>query len=207
MSYPLAAITLRLLWLAAEGAHAMRRGEAGAREWSRIWAAWSPARRRRAAAAGEWERGSGLAWDVASLGGALGVALWCAGVGGMRAGREWAGPVGLSLMAAGLAARWTAIRTLGRHFERVINVRPDQVLVRRGLYGWVRHPSYTGALLAHLGFGLSFANWLALAATFAPMLAAALYRVSVEERALRHRFGAEYDEYAARTKRLLPKLY
>jgi protein-S-isoprenylcysteine O-methyltransferase len=186
MNYPLIAITLRLAWLAAEGVHAARR---------------------RGAVAGEWDRGSGRLWDAASLCALLGVALWYAGVGGMRAGRAWAGVVGVSLMVVGLAVRWAAIRTLGRYFERVVNIRDDHVLVRRGLYGWVRHPSYTGALLAHLGFALSFANWLSLVAVFAPMLAAALYRMSVEERALRHRFGAEYDEYAARTRRLLPKIY
>jgi protein-S-isoprenylcysteine O-methyltransferase len=203
MIFPALAVALRLLGMAAEAAHAMRRRTGGARDWDRMWRAWH----RRGVPGRELDHGSGLAWDVASLGGALGVALWYAGVGRMGAGREAAGCAGVALILAGLVVRWTAIRTLGRYFERVINIQPGHEIVRRGLYKRLRHPSYTGALMAHFGFGLSFANWATLAATFLPMLAAVLYRIRVEEDALRRKFGAEYDLYAASTKRLLPGIY
>lgn len=203
MIYPSLAAMLRLLWVAAEVAHATRRRTGGVREWDRIWRA----RHGRGAAGRELERGSGRAWDVASLGGALGVVLWYAGVGRMGAGREFAGFAGVLLILVGLAVRWTAIRTLGKYFERVINIQPGHEIVRRGLYKRLRHPSYTGALLAHFGFGLAFANWATLAATFLPMLAAVLYRIRVEEDALRRKFGAEYELYTASTKRLLPGIY
>jgi protein-S-isoprenylcysteine O-methyltransferase Ste14 len=201
--FPAVAVALRLSWVAAEAAHAMRRRSGGVREWDRIWRA----RHGRGTAGGELERGSGRAWDVASLGGGVGVAVWYAGVGRMR-GWEWsAGLAGVLLILVGLAVRWTAIRTLGQYFERVINIQPGHEIIKRGLYNRVRHPSYTGALAAHFGFGLAFANWLTLAVTFLPMLAAVLYRISVEEDALRQKFGAEYDVYAASTKRLLPGIY
>jgi protein-S-isoprenylcysteine O-methyltransferase len=201
--FPALAVALRLLWVAAEGLHATRRRSGGVREWDRVWRA----RHARGEAGRELERGSGRAWDAASLCGALGVVIWYAGVGRMRGWELSAGFAGVSLILAGLAVRWTAIRTLGKYFERVINIQPDHEIVRRGLYKRVRHPSYTGALAAHFGFGLAFADWLTLAAAFLPMLAAVLYRIRVEERALRQKFGAEYELYAAHTKRLLPGIY
>lgn len=81
------------------------------------------------------------------------------------------------------------------------------ILVRRGPYRHLRRPAYTGALLAHLGLGLSFANWFSLLPSFAPFLAAAADRMRVEGRALREAFGADYDDYARSTKRLTPKIY
>jgi len=71
----------------------------------------------------------------------------------------------------------------------------------------VRHPSYTGALLAHLGLGLSFANWFSLAFSVIPFVIAAWYRMRVEDAALQTAFGAEYLDYSKRAKRLIPKLY
>ncbi len=71
----------------------------------------------------------------------------------------------------------------------------------------LRHPAYTGALVAHLGLGLSFSNWFSLALSFVPYLAAAVYRIHVEEQALSEAFGQEYLEYSRDTKRLIPKLY
>lgn len=201
--YPALAIALRLSWVAAEGLHAARRRSDGVREWDRIWRA----RHGRGTASNELERGSGRAWDVASLGGGVGVVMWYAGPGRMRAGQQLAGVAGVALILLGLVVRWTAIRTLGCYFERVINIQPGHEIVRHGLYRRVRHPSYTGALLAHFGFGLAFANWLTLAFTFLPMLAAVLYRISVEEDVLRRKFGAEYDAYATGTKRLIPGIY
>ncbi|HEX7956631.1 MAG TPA: isoprenylcysteine carboxylmethyltransferase family protein, partial [Pyrinomonadaceae bacterium] len=80
-------------------------------------------------------------------------------------------------------------------------------LLRAGLYRHVRHPAYTGALLAHLGLGLSFSNWWSLALSVVPYAVAAVYRIRVEERALAEAFGAEYEDYARGTKRLIPKVF
>jgi protein-S-isoprenylcysteine O-methyltransferase Ste14 len=42
---------------------------------------------------------------------------------------------------------------------------------------------------------------------FAPLLAATLYRIRIEEQALLENFGDEYFAYAQGTKRLIPKVY
>jgi protein-S-isoprenylcysteine O-methyltransferase Ste14 len=75
------------------------------------------------------------------------------------------------------------------------------------LYKHLRHPSYAGCLLGDLGLGLALSNWLSVVIIFAPILAATLYRIRVEEQALLESFGDEYFEYAQGTKRLIPKVY
>lgn len=75
------------------------------------------------------------------------------------------------------------------------------------LYKHLRHPAYTGALIAHLGLGLSFSNWFSLALSVVPYLVAVMYRIHVEEQALSEAFGEEYRDYSKGTKRLIPKLY
>jgi protein-S-isoprenylcysteine O-methyltransferase len=50
-------------------------------------------------------------------------------------------------------------------------------------------------------------NWVGLAITLVPTTAALLYRIHVEEAALRQAFGQEYSDYSRATKRLIPGIY
>jgi protein-S-isoprenylcysteine O-methyltransferase len=131
---------------------------------------------------------------------------------GVRGGRlPWPAavldPLALALLLGGLALRWTAILTLGRHFTVNVAISSDHRLVRTGPYRVVRHPSYTGLLIAFLGMGLAFHNGWSLAVLLVPVGAALAHRISVEERALREAFGAEYEDYAAHTWRLVPWIH
>jgi protein-S-isoprenylcysteine O-methyltransferase len=107
----------------------------------------------------------------------------------------------------GILIRWHAKRTLGRFFTARVAILPDHQLVRQGLYRYVRHPGYLGILLFFLGWPLLVGHLPALLFFWLPTLAAYLYRIAVEEAALREAFGALYDEYARRTARLLPFLW
>src|SRR5947208_10085555 len=69
---------------------------------------------------------------------------------------------GLVLFVAGLILRWCAIITLGRFFTVDVAIEKDHKLVERGPFRVVRHPSYTGVLLAFLGFAGSLVNGAAL---------------------------------------------
>jgi protein-S-isoprenylcysteine O-methyltransferase len=71
----------------------------------------------------------------------------------------------------------------------------------------VRHPSYSGALLAFVGFGLCVGNWISFLVLLVPITAAFLWRIHVEERVLNDALGDDYGRYAARTKRLVPVVY
>jgi protein-S-isoprenylcysteine O-methyltransferase Ste14 len=116
-------------------------------------------------------------------------------------------PAALVLLVCGLALRWTAILTLGHLFTPEVAVRPGQQIVRTGVYRHVRHPAYSGLLLAFLGLGLAFDNWLSLVVLFTPILFALTYRMRVEEKALLEILGREYADYCGTTRRLIPGLY
>jgi protein-S-isoprenylcysteine O-methyltransferase Ste14 len=165
-------------------------------------------RGRRVRTAVDWDRGSLAAYDVSGvLSVPAGIVLGFTDYGRVRAGGAYLSAAGLALLVAGTAVRWAAIHELWDYFTVNVSILEGQRVVRRGLYRLVRHPSYTGLLLRYLGFGLAFANWLSAALIFLPLLAATLYRIRVEEAALREHFGEEYLAYARDTKRLVPGLY
>jgi protein-S-isoprenylcysteine O-methyltransferase len=114
--------------------------------------------------------------------------------------------IGLVLFVLGLIVRWIAIIHLGRFFTVNVAIAHDHELITTGPYRYVRHPSYTGTLLIFLGFGLCLLNIFSLAAMFLPIAAAFLWRMHVEEAALRAAL-VKYAAYAANTKRLIPFLY
>jgi protein-S-isoprenylcysteine O-methyltransferase len=111
------------------------------------------------------------------------------------------------LFAIGIAVRWWAIIVLGRFFTVDVTIERDHELVEAGPYRLVRHPSYTGVLLAFLGWSLSLHNWLAIALVLLPISIVFLHRMNVEEAALRGALGERYSTYMQRTKRLLPFVY
>ncbi len=115
--------------------------------------------------------------------------------------------IGLILFVLGLIVRWIAIIYLGRFFTVNVAIAEDHQLITTGPYRYVRHPSYTGTLLIFLGFGLCMQNVFSLAAMFLPISAAFLWRMHVEEQALREAFGDRYLLYAARTRQLIPLVY
>ena len=113
----------------------------------------------------------------------------------------------VGLFAAGLILRWWAIITLGRFFTVDVTIEQDHELVERGPFRWVRHPSYTGVLVAFIGWALTWRNWAVMAVVLVPIFIAFWRRMNVEEEALRAALGERYAEYMKRTKRLLPFIY
>lgn len=123
-------------------------------------------------------------------------------------GGGWADYVpGLVLLVLGVALRVWAILTLGRLFKVVVVIQPDHRVIDSGPYRLVRHPSYTGALIALLGVGVALDSWLALLALVLLPLLGLVVRIRVEEAALERALGDEYRAYAARRRRLLPGLW
>lgn len=112
--------------------------------------------------------------------------------------------LGVALMALGALFRWYAIRVLGKFFSRDVAVSAEQVVVERGPYRYIRHPSYTGSLISFLGLGLALGNWLSIAAVMGCVIAGYAYRVRVEERALAEELGQPYVNYMQRTRRFIP---
>jgi len=119
----------------------------------------------------------------------------------------WVKPLCLGILLAGFLLRLTAILSLGKAFSVNVAIREKQTVKRTGLYRWMRHPSYTGMLVMFFAIGLAERNWISLGIMLVVPTAALLYRIAVEERALRDHFGAEYVEYSRQTRRLIPGVY
>ncbi|MBS3652215.1 isoprenylcysteine carboxylmethyltransferase family protein [Pseudaminobacter sp. 19-2017] len=114
--------------------------------------------------------------------------------------------LGVVLYTAGGALRLWPVFVLGHRFSGLVAIQPGHRLVTSDVYGIIRHPSYLGLLVSALGWALAFRSGLGvlLAVLLIPPL---LARINAEERLLRTQFGREYDEYCARTSRLIPGFY
>jgi protein-S-isoprenylcysteine O-methyltransferase Ste14 len=139
------------------------------------------------------------------------VAAWIAAFlapgAAMIHGRAVVFGVGIVLILTGTALRSYAIHILGRYFVITVAVGPDQRVVESGPYRLIRHPSYTGALLALLGIGLALTNWASLGAIVLCNAVGFGYRMLVEERVLSRALGQPYVAYMQRTRRLIPFVF
>jgi len=120
---------------------------------------------------------------------------------------EWIFFLGESLIVIGIFVRWIIIKSLGKYFTVDVSIREDHKIKKEGFYRYMRHPSYTFALLTFVGLGLFLNNWFSLAIAFIPPFLAFNYRIKVEEQALIEQFGDEYIQYRKETKRLIPFIY
>src|ERR1700730_7205812 len=119
----------------------------------------------------------------------------------------WSIPTGVAIFVGGMVLRWYSIIYLGRFFTVNVAIAADHQLIDTGPYRFVRHPSYTGALLAFIGFALVMRNWASVLLISVPIFFAFLYRIHVEERALLAALGDRYRVYSEKTKRLIPFVY
>ena len=115
--------------------------------------------------------------------------------------------VGIGLMFAGMALRLYSISLLGRYFTFEVTIQTDQPVIEAGPYRYIRHPSYTGALITVTGLGLALGNWAGLIALLGCMVVAYSYRIPIEESALVAVLGEPYEKYIRRTHRLIPYIF
>jgi protein-S-isoprenylcysteine O-methyltransferase Ste14 len=113
--------------------------------------------------------------------------------------------LGVALSVLGVAFSLWSIVTLGPHYDLVLEVHQDHELVRRGPYGLVRHPVYTGLGLHFAGACLATGNLLLVAGTLLVSCPSFYARARAEERLLRDQFGADYEAYARKVPMLLPR--
>ena len=137
------------------------------------------------------------------------VAILLVRLGALRGHRAntdpWLAGIGLVLFALGLGfAIWARVH-IGRNWGTPMSQKNEQELVTSGPYHLVRHPIYSGILVA--GFGTAVAlGWLWLTAV---VLAGVyfLYSATVEERYLTEQFPDDYPTYKRSTKMLVPFVF
>ena len=116
----------------------------------------------------------------------------------------WVFVLGTVIGWLGLMLRWWSFATLGKYFTTVVKTSADQVVVERGPYRILRHPSYTGLLAAFVGCGLMLGNWVGAAASFFLILVGLVYRLLREEHAMIDSLGDAYLDFAKDRARLVP---
>jgi protein-S-isoprenylcysteine O-methyltransferase Ste14 len=114
----------------------------------------------------------------------------------------WLAGIGLALFALGLGFAVWARPHLGRNWGTPMTRKVEPELVTSGPYRLVRHPIYSGILVAGIGT-VAALSWLWL-----PVVALAgvyfLYSARVEERQLSDEFPDRYPLYKRSTKMLVP---
>jgi protein-S-isoprenylcysteine O-methyltransferase Ste14 len=116
-----------------------------------------------------------------------------------------AGIAGVAATLCGLfIASWSRI-ALGRYWSDKVILQTEHQLIRTGPYSYMRHPLYSGVLLAVLGTAVVLGEIRGLV-SFTVLLINYMIKAKREERILAERFGAEFNHHIERTGFLLPKV-
>jgi protein-S-isoprenylcysteine O-methyltransferase len=114
--------------------------------------------------------------------------------------------IGLVLTAGGLGFTIWARRVLGTNWSAMPTIKKDHELIERGPYRLVRHPIYTGLLLAMFGTCLAGGRvWNAYMVGMAALVL--IVKLKAEEALLAGQFPEAYLEYRRRVKAIIPFLY
>ena len=113
--------------------------------------------------------------------------------------------IGVILCAAGIAIAIWARVYLGRNWSGTPSIKEGHELVTSGPYRFVRHPIYTGMILAFLGSAL--VAGIIWSVVFLFFTINFLYRIPVEERYMTQLFPDQYPEYKKKTRALVPFIW
>ena len=115
----------------------------------------------------------------------------------------WQFWVAAFVTAAGmLFSVWARVH-LGRNWSAVVTIKDGHELIDTGPYALVRHPIYTGLLIAIFGSAMASGEWRGVLAVLIAF--AALWRkLQLEERWMTERFGERYVAYRQRVPALIP---
>jgi protein-S-isoprenylcysteine O-methyltransferase Ste14 len=170
--------------------------------WAVFWVGWLLAAR--------WsKRGSGRPVIASGARIIIAAGIVLGGFGSRLAGRHTSTVhslaleiVGTVLFVAGLALAIWARVLLGRNWGMPMTLKDEPELVTSGPYRIIRHPIYTGILLAVLGTAIATDVFVFI--IFAAMAVYFSFSARVEDRLMARSFPATYPEYHDRTKMLIP---
>ncbi|MEM0950432.1 MAG: protein-S-isoprenylcysteine O-methyltransferase [Pseudomonadota bacterium] len=117
---------------------------------------------------------------------------------------DWLTALGVLAYLGALYLFWRSHADLGRNWSVTLEVREGHTLVSSGVYSRIRHPMYTAIWLFVLIQPLLLHNWIAGPPAILFFAALYLLRIPREEAMMREQFGAAYEEYMKRTKRIIP---
>jgi len=118
--------------------------------------------------------------------------------------RQWIGWLGAWLTLAGvLFAIWARI-TIGKEWSGEVQIKEGHQLIRSGPYAHIRHPIYTGLLIAVMGTAFAVDEYRALLGVLVIYIGFAR-KAKKEESFLAAQFGSAFDEHRRRTGFFLPR--
>lgn len=149
---------------------------------------------------------------------AYGIPIWLAAIMLMTRSHLW-GPLarrivplslplaltGVALTALGIGYAIWARYTLGQNWSSKVTIKVDHELIRSGPYARVRHPIYSGLLLAMIGTGMAIDQWRSAVALLL-VLTGFYLKASIEEKMLAQEFGERFAEHQRSTGFLLPRI-
>jgi protein-S-isoprenylcysteine O-methyltransferase Ste14 len=115
--------------------------------------------------------------------------------------------LGVAVLIAALALFYRTHRDLGRAWSVTLEIRAQHRVVTHGVYARLRHPMYAAFWLWAASQALLLPNWIAGFSGLVGFGTLFFGRVGHEERMMLETFGAEYRDYMARTKRVVPGIY
>ncbi len=115
------------------------------------------------------------------------------------------GGAGVALCAAGLLVLIAARRALGKNWSDLVVLKEGHQVVQSGPYRWVRHPLYSGMLLALLGSALAVGTRAAYVITACCFLG--LFIKSRREEGLLSKELPSYAEYRRHVKGFVPHVF
>ena len=120
-------------------------------------------------------------------------------------GDPWRQAVGSAMFVLGLAVAIWARGNIGRNWGMPMNRKQDGELVTTGPYRLIRHPIYSGILLAMAGTAVAVAwYWLIVVAVTGAYF---IFSATREERYMLTQFPDSYPEYKQTTKMLVPYVF
>jgi protein-S-isoprenylcysteine O-methyltransferase Ste14 len=118
---------------------------------------------------------------------------------------DWAGWLGVLLLAGALIIFWRAHADLGLNWSPTLEIREKHELITNGIYGVIRHPMYTSQWLWVIAQPLLLQNWIAGWSDLLVFILFYLLRVKAEEQLMLEQFGDQYRSYMQKVGAVFPK--
>lgn len=113
--------------------------------------------------------------------------------------------IGFIVFLIGFSFRIWAIHTLGRHYSHVVRKLDDHQIIDTGPFKFIRHPAYTGMIVAHIGITIFYLNLSTLSILVLLLIPSIVIRIIIEEKTLYSIEG--YTNFAKVRKRIMPYLW
>lgn len=139
-------------------------------------------------------------WLVVALVAIWGLHLWAPGGVWLQAPWTW---VGWACVGAAVGLAGSSVLRFRRAGTGVRPFTPATAVVQTGAFRWTRNPMYIGLVGVTFGTAVGLGTWSPLIVVPAFFLLLDRRFVRAEERFLRQRFGASYDDYCRRVRRWL----